>query len=222
VKEKILPELDDKFAEENLGYDTIEELRNEISARITENAEKEAEREYRWAVVDAVAKQATIEIPHGHIHSRAHELWQELAMSLQRRGIDPRAYLQAMGQGEHEFIDNAEGDAELTIRREATIAALIDQLKIEVSEDDMVTAIADDMDEGREKAQEQFDAIKEAGGLSQLEQEIKARRAIDHLVEKAKPIPIEQAEARDAIWTPEKEEAEKASKGESGLWTPGS
>jgi trigger factor len=222
IKEKVLPELDDKFAEENLGYDTIEELRNEISARITEQAEKDVEREYRWAVVDAVAKQATIEIPHGHIHSRAHELWQELAMSLQRRGIDPRAYLQAMGQGEHEFIDNAEGDAELTIRRESTIAALIESLDISVTEEELVDAIADDMDEGREKAQEQFDAIKEAGGLPQLEQEIKARKAIDHLVEKAKPIPIEQAEAREAIWTPEKEEAEKASKGESGLWTPGS
>jgi trigger factor len=222
VKEKQLPELDDKFAEENLGYDTIEELRNEISARITEQAEKDVEREYRWAVVDAVAKQAKIDIPHGHIHSRAHELWQELAMSLQRRGIDPRAYLQAMGKGEHEFIDEAEGDAELTIRRESTIAALIETLNISVTEDELVDAIADDMDEGREKAQEQFDAIKEAGGLPQLEQEIKARRAIDHLVEKAKPIPFEQAEAREAIWTPEKEEAEKASKGESGLWTPGS
>ncbi|MGH2907237.1 MAG: trigger factor [Solirubrobacterales bacterium] len=224
IKEKLLPELDDKFAEENLGYDTIDELKNEISARITEQAEKDVEREYRWAVVDAVAKQAKIDVPHGHIHSRAHELWQELATSLARRGIDPRAYLQAMGQGEHEFIENAEGDAELTIRREATIATLIEQLGIEISEDELVDAIAEDMDEGREAAQEQFDAIKEAGGLSQLEQEIKARRVIDHLVEKAKPIPFEQAEAREAIWTPEKEEAEAGAKGggEGGLWTPGS
>jgi trigger factor len=189
---------------------------------VTEQAEKDVEREYRWAVVDAVANQAKIDVPKGHIHSRAHELWQELAMSLSRRGIDPRAYLQAMGQGEHEFIESAEGDAEQTIRREATIAALIDKLGIEVTESEMVEAIADDMGEDNEQAQAQFDAIKEAGGLPQLEQEIKARRVIDHLVENAKPIPIEQAEAREAIWTPEKQEAEKAKSGESGLWTPGS
>lgn len=222
VKEKVLPELTDEFASENLGYDTLQELKDEISTRINENAEQEVEREYRWAVVDAVAKQAKIDVPHGHIHSRAHELWQELAMSLARRGIDPNAYLQAMGQGEHEFITNAEGDAEQTIRREATIAKLIDTLDITLTEDEMVSAIEEDMGEGPESAREQFEAIKEAGGIGQLENELKARKAIDHLVEKAKPIPFEQAEAREAIWTPEKEEAESGSGKSEGLWTPGS
>jgi trigger factor len=222
VKEKSLPELTDEFASENLGYDTLQELKDEITNRIGEQAEKEVEREYRWAVVDAVAKNAKIDIPHGHIHSRAHELWHELANSLYQRGIDPNAYLQAMGQSEHDFIDSAEGDAEQTIRREATIAALIDDLDIQLSEDEMVDAIAEDMDEGRDSAEEQFAAIKEAGSIKQLEKELKARKVIDELVSKAKPIPFEQAEARDAIWTPEKEEAEGGAKPAEGLWTPGS
>jgi trigger factor len=222
VKEKTLPELTDEFASENLGYDTLQELKDEITQRIGEQAEKEVEQEYRWAVVDAVAKQATIDIPHGHIHSRAHELWHELANSLYRRGIDPNAYLQAMGQSEHDFIDSAEGDAEQTIRREATIAALIEKLDVSVTEDEMVDAIADDMNEGRDSAEEQFKAVKEAGGVKQLENELKARKVIDELVSKAKPIPIEQAEARDAIWTPEKEEEEAGKKPAEGLWTPGS
>ncbi|MFT4049122.1 MAG: hypothetical protein QM648_04700, partial [Solirubrobacterales bacterium] len=90
-------------------------------------------------------------------------------------------------------------------------------------DDEMIDAIAEDMNEGRESAEEQFKAIKEAGGIKQLENELKARKVIDELVAKARPIPIEQAEAREAIWTPEKEEAEggSESKGE-GLWTPGS
>lgn len=224
VKEKQLAELDDEFASENLGYDSVQELRDEIESRMREQAEATAEREYRWAVVDAVAKQAQIEVPHGHIHSRAHELWHELAMSLARRGMDPRAYLQAIGQGEHEFIENAEGDAEQTIRREATVAAVVDQLGIDVSEDEMIAAIAEDMGDEADKAREQFETIKEAGGVSRLKHEVEARRAIDHLVEKAKPIPFEQAEAREAIWTPEKGEAEEAKQqgASGGLWTPGS
>jgi trigger factor len=224
VKEKQLAELTDEFASENLGYDSIEELREEIRARIAAAAEKEAENRYRWAVVDAVAKQAKIDIPQGHIHGRAHELWQELAMSLSRRGIDPRMFLQAQGKTEHEFIETAEDDADLTIRRECTIAALIDKLAIEVSDDDMVKAIAEDMGGAEDDdARTQFEAFKESGGIGQLENEVKARRAIDHLVTAAKPIPIEQAEAREAIWTPEKEEAEQAGKKAAGegLWTPG-
>jgi hypothetical protein len=41
---------------------------------------------------------------------------------------------------------------------------------------------------------------------------------VDLLVESAKPIPVEQAQAREKLWTPEKEAAEKTSE----LWTPGS
>lgn len=220
VKQKVLPELTDEFASENLGYDTLQELKDEIVSRAKEQAEAEAEREYRWAVVDAVAKQAKIDVPKPHIHSRAHELWRELANSLAQRGIDPRAYLQAMGQGEHEFIESAEGDAEQTIRRESVIASLIEKLNVSISEDEMVDAIEEDMGEGREKAAEQLELIKDAGGIKQIENELKARKVIDELVSKAKPISIEAAEAKEAIWTPEKEEAE-APKGE-GLWTPGS
>jgi FKBP-type peptidyl-prolyl cis-trans isomerase (trigger factor) len=127
-----------------------------------------------------------------------------------------------MGQSEHDFIDSAEGDAEQTIRREATIAALIEKQNIEITEDEMVDAIADDMNEGRDSAEEQFNAIKEAGGIKQLENELKARKVIDELVAAATPIPWEQAEAREAIWTPEKEEAEAGAKPAEGLWTPGS
>ena len=43
------------------------------------------------------------------------------------------------------------------------------------------------------------------------------RKAIDLVAESAKPIPLEQAEAREKIWTPEKEEGEEKP---SELWTP--
>ncbi len=44
------------------------------------------------------------------------------------------------------------------------------------------------------------------------------RKALDTLVENAKPITVEQAEARGKIWTPDKEKEE----GDKQLWTPGS
>ena len=45
------------------------------------------------------------------------------------------------------------------------------------------------------------------------------RKAVDLVVEHAKPIPVEQAAAREELWTPEKEES-GARSGE--IWTPGS
>ena len=44
------------------------------------------------------------------------------------------------------------------------------------------------------------------------------RKAVDLMVESAKPISVEQAKARDKLWTPEKEGRERSEQ----LWTPGS
>jgi hypothetical protein len=44
------------------------------------------------------------------------------------------------------------------------------------------------------------------------------RKAVDLMVESANPITVDQAKARDKLWTPEKDEKESA---EKEIWTPG-
>ena len=44
------------------------------------------------------------------------------------------------------------------------------------------------------------------------------RKAVDLLVENAKPVSVEQAKARDKLWTPEKDAEQRTSE----IWTPGS
>jgi hypothetical protein len=58
-----------------------------------------------------------------------------------------------------------------------------------------------------------------------VREDVGAREAIDLLAREAKPIPLDQAQARDKLWTPEKEAQTAAGKGSQGgggkLWTPG-
>jgi len=71
-------------------------------------------------------------------------------------------------------------------------------------------------------------ALKRArsqGAEDALREDIAMRKAVDLIVEHAKPIPAAQAEARGKLWTPEDDEKEKqkekdAKAGE--IWTPGS
>ena len=67
-------------------------------------------------------------------------------------------------------------------------------------------------------------ALKRArsqGADEALREDIAMRKAVDLLVEHAKPIPADQAAAREKLWTPEKEDAGAAS-GSGEIWTPGS
>ena len=54
-------------------------------------------------------------------------------------------------------------------------------------------------------------------GTKIFARDLRLRAALDRVAAEVKPIPIEQAEAREAIWTPDKEKPEQETK----LWTPG-
>ncbi|HEX2467959.1 MAG TPA: trigger factor [Solirubrobacterales bacterium] len=229
VREKDLPELDDDFASDASEFETLDELREEIRGRLREAIEHRVEDEYRAAAVDAAAEQAKIELPMELVHARAHEMWDRIERSLQARGIDPAAYARMQGKDRHDLINDAEPDAEKALRREATLAAVADAAGIEVSDDDLIEALGPG--EGKESPETMLARLRQNGRDALLRDELRLRKAADLVVERAKPIPLEQAAAREAIWTPEKGEKERGeSAGEQGqagqkpgeLWTPGS
>ena len=60
--------------------------------------------------------------------------------------------------------------------------------------------------------------MRETGAYERLREDLRLRAALDRLAGDVKRIPVELAEARESIWTPEKEKPETSAK----LWTPGS
>ncbi len=125
------PSLDDEFASEASEFDTLDELRESIRTRVAAALEQRSEAEFREAAVDAVAANAKLDIPHDLVHARAHEMWERIERQLASRGIDPQAYAQMQGKDRHDLIDDAEQDAERTLRREATLEAVADAEGIE-------------------------------------------------------------------------------------------
>ena len=222
VKEKRLPELDDDFAIEAGGYDSIDELREEIEGRLRERDETAIEREFREAAVDAVAAEAKIDIPHDLVHSKAHEMWHRTAHRLQHQGIDPQQYLQITGKEEEELVTESEPEAERALRREAVLAAVIEAEAIEVSEDELLDALrAAATEPGKSEPSEKslrrsLKKAKQRGQDEALREDIAMRKAVDVLVASAAPISVEQAEAKGKLWTPGKEEQPAGE-----LWTPG-
>jgi trigger factor len=220
VKEKRLPELDDDFAVEAGGYDSLDELRTEISHRIAETEERNIEGEYREAVVDAAAAAADVQIPHELVHAKSHEMWHRTARRLSAQGIDPQRYLEMTGKTEEELVTDAEPDAELALKREAVLGAIVEVEGIGVSDDEINEALraAAGPDASDKQVKRALKRARRQGADEALREDIAMRKAVDLLVEHANPIPAEQAAAREKLWTPEKEE----DRGASEIWTPGS
>jgi trigger factor len=220
VKEKRLPELDDDLAIEAGGYDSLDELRDEIRKRIGEAEERAIETEFREAAVDAAVERATVQVPHELVHAKSHEMWHRTSRRLAAQGVDPRRYLELTGKTEEELVTEAEPEAEQALKREAVLAAVVRAEDIEVSDDEVSEALREAA--GPEASEKQLKrALKRArsqGAEDALREDIAMRKAVDLLVESATPIAAEQAAAREKLWTPEKDREEQ---GAGQIWTPG-
>ncbi len=221
VKEKRLPELDDDFAVEAGGFDSLDELRAEIEERIGQAEERAIEGEFREAAVDAAVVASTVEIPHELVHAKAHDMWHRTARRMASQGIDPNQYLTMTGKTEEELVTEAEPDAEQALKREAVLAEVVKAESIEVSDEEIAQALreAAGPDASDKQLKRALKRARRQGGEDALRDDIAMRKAVDLLVESAKPIPVEQAAAREKLWTPEKESAEQ---GAGQIWTPGS
>jgi trigger factor len=219
VKEKVLPELDDDLALDQAGFDSLDELKEDIRSKLRERDERGVEQAFREAVVDAVVGEAKVDVPEALVDARARELWERMLHSLSHQGIGKDAYLQIAGKTEDELLAEARPDAEQALRREAVIAAVIDKEGIEPSDGDVLDALqasATREDTSPEKLRAR---LEQAGRIDELKADLAQRLAVDWLVEHAKPISVGQAQARSKLWTPEKDEEGEGAGGR--LWTPG-
>jgi trigger factor len=219
IKAKELPEVDEDFAIEQ-GFDTVDELRADIRERLSAAAGRRIEAQFREAVLDSVVANATVELPEALVEARAKELWDQMAHSLSHQGIDRQTYLKIAGKTEDELLDEAKPDAEQQLRREAVLAAIVEAENIDPSEDELLEALAADAERSRTSPKKLLERIKSAGRLDALKEDVAHARALDAVVEAAKPISIDQAKARKLLWTPEKDEEGEGAGGR--LWTPGS
>jgi trigger factor len=217
VKEKVLPELDDELARSASEFDTLEELRAEIEARLLEQLTEELEIRFREAAVDALVNASDVETVEPLVERRTAELWSGIARSLQVRGISTETYLTMTGQSAEEVVARLRGEAEQSLARELILDAAADQLSVEVADEEIDDLINSQSEEG-DDVEESKRLLQENGGYERIRADLRLKKALDEIVAGVKRIPVELAAARDKLWTPEKEKEGT----KMNIWTPGS
>ena len=116
--------------------------------------------------------------------------------------MDPNAFLQMQGKTREELIEESKPDAARELKREAVVTAIAEAEGIEVCDEELVEALAHSAEHERTTPEKLLERLRENGRDAMVADDIKARKAIELVAESAKPIPLEQAEAREQIWTP--------------------
>ena len=170
-------------------------------------------------MLDAAVDNAQVEIPEKLVHARAHELLEETLTALARQGISKEAYLQVAGKDEETLAHEAEPDAEQALKREAVLAAIVEAEGIVPTDEDVRAALEPTAERAGSSAEELMERLRADDRLERIRSDVASRQALELLVREAKPIPVEQAKAREKLWQPGKEDA---GGGSGQLWTPGS
>jgi trigger factor len=216
VQEKVLPDLDDDLALEVSEFDTLDELRADIFEKLRARQQAEVDERFRRRVIDAAVAEATVEVPAVMIDRRINGILSQTANQLPR-GVTFEQYLQATGRTLEQAVEELRPDAEMAIKRELVVEAVAQAEAIEITDADVEAQIRQDAESMGRDAEELAAEVRTGNAWETLREDLRLQRAVQTMVSTAEPISMEQAEAREKIWTPGEEKPEAGSK----LWTPG-
>jgi trigger factor len=218
IKEKVLPELDDELARSASEFETLAELRESIESRLREQIADEVDAQFRSDVVDALVGASKVSAAGPLVEARTRELLRGLARQVEARGVPFETYLSLSGQQPEELVVRLREEASRSVARELVLDAAADQLGIEVPDEEVEALVREQADSAGDEVEEMLLRLRESGRFEALRDDLRLRNALDRIASEVKRIPKDLAEARDAIWTPDKEKQPTETK----LWTPGS
>ena len=183
IKKKELPELDDEFAKDASEFDTLDELKADIKAKLEKQNEERAKYETEDSVIKAVCENAKLDIPSGMIEIEVENMIKDMEQRLAYQGLKFEQYMQMMGKTEEEFKKEAEPQAIEAIKSRLALEAIIEKENIEAS-DEEVSEKLKEMAKNYGKTEDDFkdnENIKEY-----IKNGIKSEKAIEFLVKNAK------------------------------------
>ncbi|MDQ8045269.1 MAG: trigger factor [Patulibacter sp.] len=208
VKAKQLPELDDEFALEVGGVDTLDELKKDIADRIKEQEEGRIDQLFRLAVLDAAAKASGVEVPDALAQDHAHTEFHRMMHQYEHQGITQEYYLQAVGKTHDEMVTEAVPAAVAQLRRQAVVSALVASEKVEVSDAELEEAVEPLAKQEKISLKKAMARLAGRGQIDALRRDLAETKAVDALVEKVTTVSVEEAKKADTAWTPTREEQE--------------
>jgi trigger factor len=213
VKEKILPEVDDEFANEVSEFDTVDELRADLAERITSVRRMQAQLALRERVAEALVDLVDAEAPEPLVQAEVQQRLQDLAMRLSAQGISAEQYLSVTGKTPEELTDELRELAARAVRADLGLRAVADAEGIECTDDDLaaeLARIAERVGESPDKVRQEFERSEQEQAVRS---DIRKRKALDWLLEHVEIVdeggePIDRAdlEARDDAETEQEAE----------------
>ena len=164
ITEKVLPELNDEFADDVSEFSTLEEYKADIRKNLEVKKEEKAKTEKENKVIDAIIADSEIEIPEPMLKAQQEQIVDEFAQRLQSQGLNIDQYFSYIGGSREKMMEEVKDQADKRIRTRLVLEEIVKAENIVATEEDfevelgkLAEAYGTDVDtvkkifEGREK-----------------------------------------------------------------------
>ncbi|MGN1192829.1 MAG: trigger factor [Dorea sp.] len=184
IKAKELPEIDDEFAAEVSEFDTLEEYKADIKAKLKEQKAAEGKRKQEDAVVEQAIKNAEYEIPQPMIETETIQMADDFARRLQSQGLSMEQYFQFTGLTAEKMMEEFRPQAVKRIETRLVLEAIVKAENIEISDE----RLDEELVKMAESYNMEVEKLKEFMGENekkQMKDDMAVQEAITFLVENA-------------------------------------
>ena len=119
-----LPALDDDFAKDISEFDTLDEYKADIRAKLVEQAAQRDQDAFTNAVVEKVMENATVEIPNAMVERQIDSMMRDFEYRLMGQGLKLADFMKYTGQDMKAFRENYRGQAEKSVKAHLVLSAI--------------------------------------------------------------------------------------------------
>ncbi len=181
IKVRELPEIDDEFAKDVSEFDTIADLKADLSAKTLERKQKAADEEVENDLVALIVDSINGEIPEAMFENRLNQSVEEFGYRLQSQGLDLDTYLKYTGASIEDFKNSFRPQAESQVKFRLALEKIVELENIVATEEDINAKIEEMAKEYGMEA----DKIKAAVPVEEIAKDLAVGKAIDFIKENA-------------------------------------
>ena len=180
IKELKIPELNEEFYED-LGMEGVnskETLEEEVKKIIEARKDMDAENKYLDDLLEAAAKNVSVELPEVLIHEESHRMVHQYEDNLKMQGLTLEQFYQFTNSNEEKLMEQMKDEATKRVTYRLMLEEIAKEEKIEISDkqaDEEATKLA----EKYQTEKEEF--LKMFGGIDMIKYDLKMRSAIEVL-----------------------------------------
>ena len=193
IKEKIVPEANDEFAQDVSEFDTFEEYKADLKEKLQKRNEEQNTMRLQSAIIEKIVSECKVEIPASMVETQIDQELNEMAYNLMYQGMTMEQYFQFTGQTEASLREMLKNSSERRVKTQLVLDAIKEKEAIKATDEDL-NEVFGEFAEAQKKSIEDLKKELDADSMEYIENRAAFSALGRYLVSIAKVVAPAKAE----------------------------